>query len=133
MSKRINRGLETELHDVFHVTQVTRDTPIEDTVGADLVTMEPGQSSQTHRHNFSETVLFFTRGTATVFIDDTPHPVIAGDRILIHKTEFHRVDTSPDNGCAFLSVQTPPILTKATGFKDLETRTEAAAAGAKNL
>src|SRR3546814_20153305 len=82
----------------------------------DLVTMESGQSSQTHRHNFSETVLFFLGGEATVFINDTPHAVSAGDRILIHKAEYHSVATSAASGCSFLSVQTPPILSKATGF-----------------
>ncbi len=119
--KRIDNNVERELHDVFHVQQITRDTPIEEAVGADLVTMDPGQNSQIHRHNFSETVLFFTDGKATVFINDTPHHVKAGDRILIHKTEFHSVSTFEDSGCAFLSVQTPPILSKATGFRDLET------------
>src|SRR3546814_5762311 len=56
MPNRIDRDLEVELHDVFHVQQVSRDTPIEEAVGADLVTMESGQSSQTHRHNFSEKI-----------------------------------------------------------------------------
>src|SRR3546814_17801985 len=98
MPNRIDRDLEVELHDVFHVQQVTRDTPIEEAVGADLVTMESGQSSQTHRHNFSETVLFFLGGEATVFINDTPHAVSAGDRILIHKAEYHSVATSAASG-----------------------------------
>ena len=128
MIKRRDSNIETELHDVFHVTQVTRDTPIEEYVGADLVAMDPGQASQTHRHNFSETVLYFTDGKATVFVNDVPHQVVKGDRLLIHKTEFHSVSTPDDSGCAFLSIQTPPILTKATGFRDLETREEAEAA-----
>ena len=125
MTDRIDSTIETELHDVFNVTQVTRDTPIETVVGADLVSMTPGQSSQTHRHNFSETVLFFVSGNATVFVDDVPHNVTAGDRILIHKAEFHSVDTPEDSGCDFLSIQTPPILTKSTGMRDLETREDA--------
>ena len=129
MPKRIDNDVDVELHDVFHVQQITRDTPIEAAVGADLVTMEAGQNSQSHRHNFSETVLFFTSGEAVVYINDVPHEVKAGDRILIHKTEFHSVSTPAGSGCAFLSVQTPPILTKATGFRDLETREEAQAAG----
>jgi|GEM_PF-1334928 len=127
MTKRIDSDIETELHDVFYVTQVTRDTPIEEAVGADMVRMDPGQASETHRHNFSETVLFFTAGNATVFVDDVPHAVKAGDRLLIRKAEFHSVSTPKDSGCEFLSVQTPPILTKSTGFRDLETREEAAA------
>lgn len=128
MTQRIDSNLETELHDVFYVTQVTRDTPIEEAVGADLVAMDPSQSSQTHRHNFSETVLFFTDGEATVYVDDVPNKVRAGDRLLIRKAEFHSVATNATSGCQFLSVQTPPILTKATGFRDLETREEAEAA-----
>lgn len=127
MAQQIERDLEVELHDVFSITQVTRDTPIETDVGADLVTMEPGRVSQTHRHNFSETVLFFTGGGATVYVNDTPNEVKAGDRLLIRKAEYHSVETAPDSGCAFLSVQTPPILSKATGFRDLETREDAEA------
>jgi len=126
MITRLETGLEVELHDVFNVTQVTRDTPIETEVGADLVAMEPSQSSKTHRHNFSETVLFFTHGNATVFVNDVPHKVFAGSRLLIHKAEYHSVQTGPDSGCEFLSVQTPPILSKATGFKDLEERDSSA-------
>lgn len=132
MTNRIEAGLEVELHDVFHVTQVTRNTPIEDAVGADMVRMDAGQASQTHRHNFSETVLFFSRGKATVFIDNVPYNVTAGDRILIGKKEFHSVSTPAESGCEFLSVQTPPILTKSTGFRDLETREEAKAAAHAN-
>jgi len=128
MVQRVDSSLETELHDVFHVTQVTRSTPIEDSVGADLVSMEPGKTSRTHRHNFSETVLYFMRGKATVFVEDRPHAVKQGDRVLIRKAEFHSVATPADSGCEFLSVQTPPILTKATGFRDLQTRDEAEAA-----
>ncbi len=131
MKSRIDNDVEIELHDVFYVQQITRDTPIEEAVGADLVTMKPDQASQTHRHNLSETVLFFTEGKATVFVNDQPHAVKAGDRLLIHKTEFHSVSTGADIGCAFLSVQTPPILTKSTGFRDLETREEAEAAATR--
>ena len=129
MIERVDNQIESELHDVFNVQQVTRDTPIEEAVGADLVTMDPGMSSKPHRHNFSETVLYFTEGKATVFVNFEPFNVVAGDRLLIHKGEFHSVDTPDDAGCAFLSVQTPPILSKATGFRDFETHEEALAAG----
>jgi quercetin dioxygenase-like cupin family protein len=121
MQQRIDNDLDVELHDVFNVTQVTRGTPIEDQVGADLVTLDPSQASQTHRHNFSETVLFFTEGEATVFVNDQPHQVTKGDRILIRKGEFHSVSTG-NKSCSFLSVQTPPILNISTGFRDLEER-----------
>ena len=120
MTMRIDASLEVELHDVFNVTQVTRGSPIEGEVGADLVNMAPGQASRTHRHNFSETVLFFLDGAATVFIEGAAHPVRGGNRILIHAGEYHSVSTGENYGCQFLSVQTPPIVNKSTGFRDLE-------------
>ncbi|MFN3211714.1 MAG: cupin domain-containing protein [Henriciella sp.] len=129
MAGRKDNAIEIEQHDVFNVQQLTRDTPIEEKVGADLVTMDPGMSSKPHRHNFSETVLFFTAGRATVHVNFEPIDVVAGDRLLIHKGEFHSVDTPAETGCAFLSVQTPPILSKATGFRDFETHEAAIATG----
>lgn len=120
MNARIDSELEVELHDVFNVTQVTRGSPIEEEVGADLVQMDPGQASRTHRHKFSETVLYFISGAATVFIEGVPHRVCGGSRILIRAGEYHSVSTEEDGGCEFLSVQTPPILNKTTGFRDLE-------------
>jgi len=129
MANRKDQNIEIELHDVFYVQQVTRGTSIEEKVGVDLVTMDPGVSSEPHRHNHSETVLFFTEGKATVYVNFEPIDAIAGDRLLIHKGEFHSVDTPENSGCAFLSVQTPPILSKATGFRDFETHEDAATAG----
>ena len=122
MAKRIETNLVSELHDVFNVIQVTRGTPIEAEVGADMVSMDPNQASQTHRHNLSETVLYFLAGNATVFVNDQPHQVTKGDRILVRQAEYHSVSTGSEEGCEFLSVQTPPILNITTGFRDLETR-----------
>ena len=122
MNTRTDNNLEIELHDVFNVMQVTRGTPLEADVGADLVSMEPKQASQTHRHNLSETVLYFIKGKGTVYVNDEPYQVVKGDRILIRKTEYHSVSTGSEEGCEFLSVQTPPILNITTGFRDLETR-----------
>ena len=125
MANRIDNNIEIEQHDVFHVKQITRDTLIEEIVGADLVTMEAGMKSKPHRHNFSETVLYFIEGKAIVYVNHKPHQVVSGDRMLIHKEEFHSVSTPVDSSCAFLSVQTPPILSKSTGFRDFETWEEA--------
>lgn len=119
---RTDCELDVELHDVFHVQQLTRGTRLEADTAADLVIMDPGRASQTHRHNLAETVLYFLDGEAIVFVEDEPHYVSAGDRLVIGKGEFHSVSTSDGGGCRFLSVQTPPILNKTTGFRDLEPR-----------
>lgn len=112
-------GLDVELHDVFHVMQLTRGTALESEVAADLVTVDPHQRSQIHRHNLAETVLYFLDGAATVTVGEREVAVVAGDRVTIGKGEFHGVATS-EAGCRFLSVQIPPILNATTGFRDLE-------------
>lgn len=122
MNERTTTDLGSELHDVFHVRQLTRGTFLEDHTAADIVDMHGGVSSQTHRHNLAETVLYFLDGEAVVFVEDVPHRVTAGDRLLIGKGEFHSVSTTDTAGCRFLSVQSPPILNKTTGLLDLEPR-----------
>ena len=89
----LDRDLAVELHDVFQVMQLTRDTPLESLVGVDLVSLEPGQTSQIHRHNRAETVLYMLDGAGVVVIDDTDHAVTAGDRVRIPAGAFHGVRT----------------------------------------
>ncbi len=110
---------DPELNDVFNVTQVTRATALEDIVGADVVTVNPGSTSQVHRHNEAETILYILEGMGVVLVGDTPVPVAEGDRVLIHKGVFHGVRTEGSR-LRFLSVQSPPILNKARDFLDLE-------------
>jgi mannose-6-phosphate isomerase-like protein (cupin superfamily) len=119
MSDLVDRDLEVELHDVFNVMQLTRGTRLEADVAADLVTMEQGRVSQIHRHNLAETVLYFLDGAAVVRVGEDDVPVVAGDRLTIGKAVYHGVRT-PDSPCRFISVQSPPILNKTTGFRDLE-------------
>jgi mannose-6-phosphate isomerase-like protein (cupin superfamily) len=121
MSERIDRDLAVELHDVFHVMQLTRDTDLETLVGVDHVELEPNQTSQIHRHNRAETVLYITAGSGTVVVEDVDHDVTAGDRVRIRPGEFHGVRTG-DAPLRFISVQSPPILDKSTGTLDLEPR-----------
>lgn len=123
MNNRIDNDLEIELYDVFNVMQVTRGTVLEADVAADLVEMLPGQTSQIHRHNHAETVLYFLDGDAVVVVGDHEHPVEAGSRLRISKGEFHGVKTQRSS-CRFLSIQTPPILNKTTGFRDLEEKSD---------
>jgi quercetin dioxygenase-like cupin family protein len=117
----VDRDLEVELHDVFNVMQLTRDTDLESLVGVDHVSLQPQQTSQIHRHNRAETVLYMLSGSGVVVIDDTDHHVAAGDRIRIRAGAFHGVRTD-ESSLTFLSVQSPPILDKSTGVLDLEPR-----------
>ncbi len=117
----LDADLEVELHDVFHVMQVTRDTPLASEVAADLVDVLPGQESSMHRHNLAETVLYFLDGAGEVLLGEEYEAVAvkAGDRLRIGKGVFHAVRTG-ESSLRFLSVQAPPILDVEAGTRDLE-------------
>ena len=117
----LDADLEVELHDVFHVMQVTRDTPLASEVAADLVDVLPGQESSMHRHNLAETVLYFLDGAGEVLLGEEYEAVAvkAGDRLRIGKGVFHAVRPG-ESSLRFLSVQAPPILDVEAGTRDLE-------------
>jgi len=121
MSDILDSNLEVELHDVFQVRQVTRDTPLAETVAADLVAVDAGRESSMHRHNEAETVLYFLEGRGEVLLTEAYESVVveAGDRLRIGKGVFHAVRTG-DSPLRFLSVQSPPILDVVAGTRDLE-------------
>lgn len=111
--------LTADINDVFHVTQVTRGTALEDLVGADIVRVEPHRSSQVHRHNRAETVLYILDGEARIRVGEREVLARSGDRVLIPKGAYHGVRTEAA-ALTFLSVQSPPILNKAQGTLDLD-------------
>ena len=115
----VDADLEVELHDVFHVTQLTRGTALETEVGADHVVLEPHRTSKIHRHNLAETVLYVLDGTGVVVVGGTDPAVMAGARIRIRPGQVPGVRAG-GTWLTFLSVQTPPILDEATGRFDLE-------------
>jgi mannose-6-phosphate isomerase-like protein (cupin superfamily) len=121
MGRILETDLPREHYDVFDVTQITRGTPLESVVAADLVSIAPGLASEVHRHNEAETVLLILDGSGTVLVGESSLRVSKGARVLIGKGVFHGVRTEGES-LTFLSVQSPPILDKAQGTLDLEPR-----------
>jgi quercetin dioxygenase-like cupin family protein len=117
---KIPHSIAPELYDVFEVRQVTRSTTLESIVAVDLVTVAPQQESESHRHNKADTVLLMLKGAGTVRVAGVDYAVTAGDRIHIPPGAFHQVITGAQ-ALEFVSVQTPPILSKEDGTLDLET------------
>ena len=78
MSEIIDRHLPTEVFDVFRVAQVTRGTPLEHAVAVDLVTVAPGQTSEIHRHNGTDTVLLVIEGSGTIQVGGSSYGVSRG-------------------------------------------------------
>lgn len=119
MTRILDASLPHERYDVFDVMQITRGTPLEAVVAADLVTVAPDQASEIHRHNDAETVLLILDGSGTVLVGESSVDVSKGARVLIGKGVFHGVRTGRES-LTFLSVQSPPILDKTAGTLDLE-------------
>ncbi len=112
----------TEPFGVFEVQQLTRSTALESIVAADWVRIAAGKTSEIHRHNQAETILWIVEGSGTVVVADTEFAVEPGARIAIGKGVYHGVRTSGQS-LTFLSVQCPPILNHETGTLDLEPET----------
>lgn len=121
MDDILDSDLDVELHDVFHVMQLTRSTELAAVVAVDLVDVHPGEESSMHRHNRAETVLYILEGRGEVLLTDdySSVPVQAGDRLRIGRGVFHAVRTG-GSALRFLSVQSPPILDVTAGTRDLE-------------
>ncbi len=111
----------TEAFDVFEVKQLTRGTALHAEVAADWVAIGPGKTSQVHRHNHAETVIWVAEGRGTFLVGDERLAVRAGSRIAIGKGVFHGVITE-ESALTFLSIQSPPILDHDRGTLDLEMR-----------
>jgi len=119
MPEILDPHIPCEEFDVFQVTQITRGTPLEHTVAVDVVFVPPGTSSEIHRHNGTESVLYILEGSGTVLVGESSLQVRKGARIFIGKGVFHGVQTEGE-GLSFVSVQSPPILDKERGRLDLE-------------
>ena len=115
MSRILETDLPREQYDVFEVTQITRGTPLESVVAADLVSIGPGRASEVHRHNEAETVLLILDGSGTVLVGESSLRVSQGARVIIGKGVFHGVRTDGES-LTFLSIQSPPILDKRRGL-----------------
>src|SRR4051812_761763 len=119
MPEILDPHIPCEEFDVFQVTQITRGTPLEHTVAVDVVFVPPGTSSEIHRHNDTESVLYIREGRGTVMGGESGLRVRRGARIFIGKGVFHGVRPE-GGGLSFVSVQSPPILDKERGRLDLE-------------
>ena len=78
MGRILETDLPREHYDVFEVTQITRGTPLESAVAADLVSIAPGRASEVHRHNEAETVLLILDGAGIVLVGESSLPRIEG-------------------------------------------------------
>jgi quercetin dioxygenase-like cupin family protein len=65
--------------------------------------LKPYQSTNGHTHPGQEEVYYFVKGAGTMFLDDVPRFVQAGDVVLIEDGVHHRVSCGP-HGLYFVCV-----------------------------
>ena len=65
--------------------------------------LKPYQSTNGHTHPGQEEVYYFVKGAGTMYLNDVPRDVEAGDVVLIEDGVHHRVDCGPE-GLYFVCV-----------------------------
>jgi quercetin dioxygenase-like cupin family protein len=119
MSNARFERLTSATFNVFEVTQLAPDTFLDKLMGADFVKIAPASSSQPHRHNHSDNLLYVISGRAMVLLNGVAYPLSPGLRVFIPRGMWHAFQTT-DELLQFLSIQVPPILDKKRGWFDLE-------------
>ena len=65
--------------------------------------LKPNMSTRGHKHEGQEEVYYFVKGAGTMYLDDIPRFVQAGDIVLIEDGVHHRVSCGP-HGLYFVCV-----------------------------
>lgn len=73
----------------------------------EVVVYPPGASGATHHHIGTEHLFFITEGSGTMYVDDAPHEVTAGDFIAVFEGERHSFRNHTDRTFAFLELFAP--------------------------
>ena len=73
----------------------------------EIVVYPPGSSGASHHHVGTEHLFFITEGCGTMYIDDAPHEVKAGDFISVFDGERHWFKNHTDAQFSFLELFAP--------------------------
>lgn len=115
--------IASETFGAFEVTQITRDTALEDLLGLDLIRIAANTRTEVHRHPSAENVIYILSGEAIALINHVEHAIKPGDRIRVGKRVYHGFRTG-EAPLTFVSVQSPPIPNKKLGVLDTEVLVE---------
>src|SRR5262245_50954245 len=97
----------TQQFNVFRVTQLSPESFLDGVLGLDVVFIPANSTSEIHRHNNSDNVVYILRGTGSVVLDGTVHPVYPKLRISIPRGVAHGFRTT-EADLLFVSAQIPP-------------------------
>jgi quercetin dioxygenase-like cupin family protein len=76
-------------------------------LAGELVIFPPGTTSQNHHHVGAEHFQYILRGSATVFLNETPHRIRAGDLVYKFDYERHYCQNDDDGELAFVEFFVP--------------------------
>ncbi|MDA9992188.1 cupin domain-containing protein [bacterium] len=84
-------------------TYALRDNTLLNNLVVSSTDLKPYQSTNGHTHPGQEEVYYFVKGAGTMYLDDIPRFVEAGDVVLIEDGVHHRVSCGPQ-GLYFVCV-----------------------------
>lgn len=73
----------------------------------DVITYASGDTSAPHLHADADHVFYVLQGRAIVHVDDRPHPLAAGDVLVVHQGEVHRFENPHAEPFSFLELWLP--------------------------
>ena len=77
-------------------TYTLRDNTLLNNLVVSSTDLKPYQSTNGHTHPGQEEVYYFVKGAGTMYLDDVPRFVEAGDVVLIEDGVHHRVSCGPE-------------------------------------
>ena len=107
---------------VFRVTQIAPDTFLDGVLGVDFIVIPAHSTSEVHRHNNSDNLIFVLHGSARIILNGLERSISRGMRVYIPRGMYHGFSTSADE-LEFVSLQLPAILDKKRNILDLEVQT----------
>ena len=73
----------------------------------EIVVYPPGAAGASHHHIGTEHLFYITEGCGTMYVDDVPHEVRAGDFVAIYEGERHCFANNTKETFAFLELFAP--------------------------
>ena len=73
----------------------------------EIVVYPPGAAGATHHHVGTEHLFYITEGRGTMYVDEVPHEVKAGDFVAVYEGERHCFANNTQETFAFLELFAP--------------------------
>lgn len=82
-------------------------------------TLQPGEETIEHVHDYSEEIWYILRGRGTVMLESIVYDVIPGDIIFTKRGQKHKISNEGNEEMEFLFVSAPQAPSDKLGHRDI--------------